>query len=355
MKETLTVQRAIDLGWELADAHGDSLDSEETSPGEPAVGLPRRDELDRAWFFNLRARRISSGLELALGTPSLGLIGAGDHGPGQPAESHAEFRSRLLAAHHQVLEELSVRDPNLAMAYELGGVLAGIGLEPRRADPKERAKRAREALAGPRIAAARVLLDHLQPALPRHSARAVDRSLALWEEWMLLSASGVGWAGSTGERAVSLLHQQSQSWRMLLSGERPGEDVLGADARVAAAKRLGFELERLEVGHLRRFATWWTVAGVLVLGGLVGVGAETMGPIGASAILVLGCLSLYRVVTAGLPTVRARAVEALWEAQVVGALAAAITVLPGPAIEPISMPMDAALGPDDSEGYELPV
>jgi hypothetical protein len=147
-----------------------------------------------------------------------------------------------------------------------------------------------------------------------------------------------------------MLRDQAESWRMLLTGEKPGEDVLGTAARVAAAKRLGVQLERLEVGHLRRFATWRGLVGVLVLGTLVGGAAVGMGPIAASAVLVLGCLGAYRVVTASLSAVRVRATKALWEAEMGDAIVAAVTRTPGPPAEPV--PVDVPFRLDATEGYE---
>ena len=331
----MTVQRALDLGWAIADVYGAPASAPAAAPGGgSSPGVPGRP----GTAAPAPLARIRDELERALGAtgPALLLAAAGN-----------TDRGGLLAAHHAVVEALGAADPALGSAYELGGLLAGIGLEPWRALPAARAQEVREALSGSRFEAARALLSELQPALPGHAARSVLGSLARWSEWLGSSGSGVGWAGSTGEKAVELLHQQALSWRSLLTGQRSAADAVSARARVAAAKRLGSALGQVEMQHLRRFVTWWGLAAVFGVGVLAALGFWLLGPLGASTVLVLGALGLYRVVNAGLGAVVERAGEALWEEQLEAEMVAAVTLTP-------ALPPAPTAGPGEAVGQIEP-
>lgn len=103
-------------------------------------------------------------------------------------------------------------------------------------------------------------LFDLKSLLPDHAAYAVHTTLGRWVTWVDSAHEG----GGDWSKAKSLVRNQGQVWRGLLSGEKQAKDLLKLASYLSAAKAVVGRVVRSLYHYL-----WLVVlAGVLLVGGL---------------------------------------------------------------------------------------
>jgi hypothetical protein len=245
-------------------------------------------------------------------------------------------RRELLDLHLRLTDGLASSDARLGTAYGLGRALFETCHPVREGNTDH----LMAAFGRYRLEVVYDWLGQLEEVFPDRTARAVARSLRMWEAWVTRSpvpgrvpVRAPGAAGASGDSEA--LNRQGDLWRRVLTAEQDPLRLLGPQDYVNAGIGFLVRIRRM----VTQFAVQW--AGVILLflaalgaaiwagvtyastdaGKLAAVLASLAGSIGLSWKGVGGTLGK------GLGVVQ----KPLWEAEVDAALAQVITKLPGQA------------------------
>lgn len=344
------VQRAITLGWQMAQLFHDAVPLGPLEPPPPQDELPGLDQLGAGRRYRLLVRTVAAGYEgLGLApdpvtpSPSIEAMMAVLDRPDHSAD---EVRHAALALHVQLFEALTAADSRLGTAYDLGRLLAETTLPADGAafdgtdHPAQRALLAR-LFAAERLLTADRWLSALKSDLPDHTAYAVSRSLEVWQ------AQHHALSDRELERTSAALRAQGGIWRGLLSGEKAALDMLSAGDYADAARAMLARSAQLGLALARTF--WWLILVVLVLLGATVTWVTITGQFGSITKAVtngLAFLVALGVTLKGLSLAAARVAEKvegpLWQSELDEAVALAATLTPSRA--PMARRTGASVG-----------
>jgi hypothetical protein len=363
--ERALVRTAFAAGWHMAtlyitaSAHVHGVGGEATAgrwgcddhreaPPSELSGVALLGEVDRA---RMVTDRISAALYTlrgrfaAAGLPNVDLQSVKQLLDKSPV-GLALLCAALDTAHRAILIALTSAGSHLGQAYDLGRQLAYVTQAPEERDGFERAF-------GPSLVSAKNVLADLASLLPDHASRSVIISVRAWERWA--ADPQIGGEELDWDRQLpairTALRRQGELWAALLSGEKRGEDMLRATDYVGAAAGLLGEGSRLGLRMLRSRPVL-IAAGLITV--LLGAGifllVATTVDAGKLAGAVLAAAGAVGLTGAG---ARARAADIasglqvkLWNAELDGAIASAIT------IGPTDWGID--VGKDDVPGHGAP-
>lgn len=357
------VSAAFALGWHMAELYEKHMPDRRRPPD-----LPGLSDLSAGARISMLVDQVKVGVSALkdpvsqAGLPEIDLTEL--DGLGQ----RAGREDPVLAAHTELLSDLTAADFRLGKAYGLGRALADSCREP------DDLTGLRKELNPFRIANLLRWLDDLGTAFPPHAADAVSKSLTRWRDALYPSPSSTrsarpghwepGWlkrllqvrkraiaaitpsAGGEGPDAttqemssvaptidpyvaVRTLRRQGQLWRALLSGEKQGTDMLEIDNYLDAAR----QMERRMAAILRGLIVRMPVLSFAVVA-LAGAGVWLLFQ-GSSAQLVGGATSIlaalgltWKGLGAALGKMIGKLERPLWGAVLDDAIADAITLLP---------------------------
>ncbi len=341
------VRSAFALGWHVAE-----LNYREDR--HPAVS---RDRLRQISAIDARTRRQLLMAQISADLDTLGLERRGPvtpvrmapgvearkaDVPGEPDMPEIELKhgspSEVRHLHTAILLRLTVKDFEIGKAYSLGVNLGQLVLEayatvwpdgPDDADAKAALPGLGEVFALERVMEIWSSIKDLKSRFPPYSADPVAATLHDWFTWSG-GAYGVQ-ATETRGTIADRLHRQGQLWRALLSGERSPKDCLLFPNYVDAASDMVRRYGGLAV---RVLATGW---GTLLLG-ILAAAVAVLILIAAQRLLnnlvasLAGLVAAFGVSWAGIAAVVKRAIgpaeDALWEAEMMAAIAVAINYVP---------------------------
>lgn len=349
--ERSTVSIAIDLGWRFAELY----DSEHL-PGPPklkylklpehlpGLGEMTRHEKAMALSAHLGADLAALKVPTGVGLPDASEI---DKVLGVPGQERDTVRSAILEVYVEVRDCLAGGDPQVALAFGLGRMLADTTLLP----TAENSEVLEREFGKGRIGNAFEWLDDLDGVLPPRAAAAVEASLRAWEDWVDQATTN-GWIersikkSASGRRiikpkldavAIRALRRQGEMWRRLLTGEQPAEHLLDAKAYMGAAASLLSKARALTFHYLWK----WLWAILLTLGATGGAvwASVTYAPAGTTrvAAVIASTVGLLGVSWTGVRATLGRALRqgesAMWEAEIVAAIGKAAMILPKPKLD----------------------
>jgi hypothetical protein len=183
-----------------------------------------------------------------------------------------------------------------------------------------------EHLTQARIAPIVAGIDDLSSALLQHAGHSVRASLLEWQA-SIATASPVA---PESPDTWLLLARQGEVWRVLLSGEKSGLDMLEVDDYLDAAQRLSKRVRTMGRRLVRQFPEVWAAIGLLLV---IGVGLVVLvdgaGAIVTGAAAILASLGLtWRGAGRSLGGLTAKVEKPLWGAELDTAIKQAITLLP---------------------------
>jgi hypothetical protein len=344
--ERALVRTAFSAGWHMAtlyitasthvhragaDATTGRWGCDERSGGPPSElsSMTLLGEVDRA---RMVTDRISAALHAlrgrfaSAGLPNVDLQSVKDL-LGAPPVDLASLCTALDTGHRAILIALTSAGSHLGEAYDLGRQLAYVTQGPEDREGFERAF-------GASLVPAKNVLADLASLLPDHASRSVIISLRAWERWAAdprIAGHEVDWPREM-PAVRTALRRQGELWAALLSGEKLGEDMLRATDYVAAAAGLLGEGGRLGLRMLTRRPLLIAAGLITVLLG-AGIFLLVATPVGGKlAGAVLAAAGAVGLTGAG---ARARAADVasgvqgkLWNAELDGAIASAITIGP---------------------------
>jgi hypothetical protein len=344
--ERALVRTAFSAGWHMAtlyiaasvrvrgagsDAPAGRWGCEERADGPPneLSSVTLLGEVERARMVTdriaaalhaLRGRFAAAGLQTVDLKAVKDLLGA-------PPVDLASLCTALDTAHRAILMALTSAGSHLGDAYDLGRQLAYVTQGPENRAGVERAF-------GPSLVPAKNVLADLASLLPDHASRSVIISLRAWERWAAdprIGGHEVDWPREM-PAVRTALRRQGELWAALLSGEKLGEDMLRATDYVAAAAGLLGEGGRLGLRMLTR-RPLLIAAGLITV--LLGAGIFLLVQTSAGGKLAGALLAAAGAVGLTGAGARARAADAasglqgkLWNAELDGAIASAITIGP---------------------------
>jgi hypothetical protein len=302
------VVEALALGWHVAEMY-----HFERMP----VGSPETDRLPGIGSLDSRDRKDLLEKQLDSGIGKLGL-------PVKAAQS-------VLDLHKSLLMNLTVKDATQGNAYGLGRALAETVLLP---EPKAR-ETFESIFNGYRIETIKGWLGRLDASLPKYAAAAVRLNLVAWEEWVALTpraASAQGAKQDAQRRQIQdCLRRQGDVWFGLLSGELRCTSLLSPQAYLTAGEALAGKIGRLAWRFL------WTRIGLLLTALIVALAALSalvwatghQDAMAGTVALLFGALGITAGgAAASVRQVLQQAQSPIWEAELVGSVAAAALRLP---------------------------
>lgn len=241
---------------------------------------------------------------------------------------YLETKEVLLAVHRELHRVLATQDPRFAKGFDLGRMLADTVLLSYSADQKTLLYEFNH----DRLQNAYQWLNDLHSLLPDHASYGVSGSLKNWEDWIKGNKGFVPKGESAHERFRQALHDQGESWRQLLCGEKPGMDFLVAEDYKAAGNQVSKHFLSLIFGFIRE---WWYAIALFVatVGGVVYliVRYTPHGDTRLPAFILATATTLgisWKTVASTLGQVAKKAEGPLWNAEVNEAIVIATTHLP---------------------------
>jgi hypothetical protein len=327
------VESAIRLGWRMAQVYhrpppseperevqNESLPPADHLPGLRELGDYERGKtliaeiqhtveiLEDVLAFNLLSKEIL--LELA----------------GRSVEP-VETRRKLLVIHRELHRELAAQDPRFAKAFDLGRMLADTVLL---SDPEKPEALLRE-FKHFRLGNAYQWLNDLHSLLPEQASYGVAGSLKRWEEWVRENEGIVPADASSQSRFIQTLHNQGETWRQLLCGEKAATDFLDAKSY----KHAGDQVAKHFLNLLLYFVWGWKYVIALFGVSIAGVGYEivkhSQGHSIVAAVITTVTVTLgisWKTLASTLGRVIENAEKPLWVAEVKEAIVAATTITP---------------------------
>ena len=325
------VEIAIRLGWRMAqvyhkpprtDFHADEPDRDPPDhlPGERELGSYERGRtllaenqhgiasLEKAIEFKLSSKKELTHI--------------------LKEQSDVEKRKSLLAVHRELHRKLAEYDPRFARGFDLGRMLADTVLL---SDPM-RPETILYEFNHYRLGNAYLWLNDLHSLLPERASYAVSGTLMAWQDWVDGNKGVIPTDASSQGRFHQALHDQGESWRQLLCGEKPGKDYLTADNYNSAGNRVTKRFLSMIFGFIRGW--WYAIALCFMALAVVGVVIVQFTPAHRPlfpAVILTTATALgisWKTVTATLGKVAKRAEGPLWEAEVNEAIVLATTHLP---------------------------
>jgi hypothetical protein len=248
-----------------------------------------------------------------------------------PGHSRDDVRAAVLDLYLKVRELLAGSNVSAALGFGLGRMLADTTLLPTAGHPEILLERFEKN----RLSNAFRWLNDLDASLPPRSAATVRVSLTEWEEWVArlpLSRQGVIEPAESTANVIWALRQQGDIWRRLLTGEQRPDQLLDRQAYIGAATKLLGAAWHIGLHYLWKWS--WLI---LLTAGAVGAAmwaALTYAPGGTSRVATVvvsaaGFLGIsWLSVRATLGRALRQGESALWEAEVVAAIAKVATTTP---------------------------
>lgn len=335
--EQSAVSIAIDLGWRFAELYdAERLPGPSRKPPDLPEYLPGLGEMtahEKACALSAHVGADLTALGKATGA-QLPDASAIYKSLAVPRHKRDSVRSAVHDLYIEVRDGLAGGDPAVALAFGLGRMLADTTLLPSSKSP---AVLMREFGKG-RIINAFEWLGDLDAALPPRAAAAVEKSLRAWEDWVAEATKGQAIdSAKVDDVAIRALRRQGKIWRKLLTGEQPAEHLLDAKAYVGAAASLLANARKLTFHYFWKWS-WAIVPALLAIAAAVWAsvtyapaGSARVGAVIASAAGFLGVS--WTSIRATLGRALRQAESAMWEAEVVGAIGRAATILPKPKLD----------------------
>jgi hypothetical protein len=311
---------AFALGWQMAELY--------RPPGASRFAGADADDLPDLASLSVEAR-----IEILVDQVQVGLSAL--HGSieqtGLPAVSFDALRESLgqgrqarrqavRKLHRQILGSLTAADFRLGTSYGLGRALADTCRKPTDQHSLQ------VELSKYRISNLLVWLDDLGSAFPQHAAHAVSVSLERWRDW----AEKLGDPQPMPDGTIHALARQGELWRALLSGEKRGTEMLETGNYLDAAHHLTKQMRSVLLGVILRFPILsFGIVALFALGiWLLASGGSSQIVAGASSVLVALGLT-WKGLGGALGRLAGKLEQPMWGTVLDGAIANAITLLPG--------------------------
>ncbi len=236
------------------------------------------------------------------------------------------FNDALQKLHIHLITLTTARDPRIGKAYRLGFAMAETVFLPYRLGPAQ----FKEVLKKYRLPNIYGWLIDLKSALPDHSSEAVQASLKSWEAWY----SGIGASAVTdptwGQPIHEALRKQAEAWRAILTGEKRAVDLLTTADYLRAAGDMASHVAALTAKVVKTPTAIWigvVLAAVVVVVAIIGLFTG-----GAAITVTIAALGALGITAGGISAAVQKALhpvqDALWQADLSGAVGIAATELP---------------------------
>jgi hypothetical protein len=333
------VPAALNLGWRLAQLYDAPIPRGAVAIRAPGEHLPGVAEHGSAVRYVILLGQVEAALkplrEILQFSGSDADFGSIRHLAGNPA-GREEVRGQIFSLHVRITDSLAANAARLGTAYGLGRALADTC----HATGDVGGERLATVFNPYRLENLYDWLGQLDELFPDRAARAVARSLRMWESWVQAPGKSrlpkrVAPTPGTDARAASrALIRQGELWRRVLTAEQDPLRLLGPQDYVNAGIGFLVRIRRM----VTQFAVQWAGVIVLLLAGLgaaiwaaVTYASTDAGKLAAVLASLVGTLGLsWKGVGGTLGKALGVVQRPLWDAEVDTALAVAITKLPRP-------------------------